>query len=345
MLREERGHGAGVVAVALHADGQRLHAAEDEPAVERSRHRAEGLLQEPEALGDGRIVGRGEPADHVGMPAEVLRGRVDDDVGAQLVGALEKRGRERRVDDDHRADRVRGLGGLLDVDQVQERVRRRLQPDDARGVVEVLLQPGLDLRSGEERELVALRLVDLGEHPVRAAVDVVHGDDAVARLEQVHDRRRRAEARRVREPVVGALERREAGLERRPRRVPRARVVVALVHPDVVLEEGRRLVDGRDHRPGRRVGLLPVVNRPRLEIHSRSLRSPSPPDTSGVRPRPCPPDGRSPRMVVPETGARADLPVPTDTSRGLTPVMAAVEGSRGRRWSGRARGTRGGRRA
>jgi hypothetical protein len=41
-------------------------------------------------------------------------------------------------------------------------------------------EPGGDLVRREEREAVALRLVDLREHPVDAAVDIVHGDDMVA---------------------------------------------------------------------------------------------------------------------------------------------------------------------
>ncbi len=173
----------------------------------------------------------------------------------------------------------------------------------------------LDLLGGQEVEAVALRLVDLREHPVDAAVDVVHADDPVARAEQVHDRRRRAEAGRVREAVVGALQRGEAGLERRPRRVAGARVVVALVLADRVLGERRRLVDRRDHRPGRRVGLLPVVDRARLEVHASSLCSLSAADESGVRPRAWPEE--TPGAVArPRSRGRGSYAAvsPTDTS-------------------------------
>ena len=122
-------------------------------------------------------------------------------------------------------------------------------------------------------EAVALRLVDLREHAVRAAVDVVHADDVVAGVEQVHDRRRRAEARRERVTVRGVLERGEALLERRSRRVRDARVVVALVHADRLLRERGGLVDRRRHRARRRVGLLAGMDRARLEVH-RAHRSP-----------------------------------------------------------------------
>ena len=169
-----------------HAHGERLQPAQHEPAVERPRHRAERLLQEVEALGDRRVVRRDEAADDVGVAAEVLRRRVDDDVGAERERLLQVRRRERVVDDDERADRVRRLGGRADVDDVQQRVRRRLEPDEPRALVEVLAEVRVDLVGRDELELVALRLVDLGEHPVDAAVDVVDADDAVAGIDEVH---------------------------------------------------------------------------------------------------------------------------------------------------------------
>ena len=78
-----------------------------------------------------------KPADHVGVAAEVLRRGVDDDVGAELERPLQVRRRERVVDDDDRAGFVRRVGGGVDVDDVQQRVGRRLDPDQARALVEV----------------------------------------------------------------------------------------------------------------------------------------------------------------------------------------------------------------
>ena len=117
VLRQEGRDRVRVLAVAVHADGQRLHPAEHEPAVERAGDGAERLLQELQALGDGRVVGRGEAADHVGVAAQVLRRRVEDDVGAELERALEVGRGERVVDDDEGAGGVRGLGRLPDVDR------------------------------------------------------------------------------------------------------------------------------------------------------------------------------------------------------------------------------------
>ncbi len=74
---EERGDGDGVRAVAIHPHGERLHAAQDEPRVERSGHGAERLLEERELLADRVVVRRDEAADDVRVAAEVLRRRVE----------------------------------------------------------------------------------------------------------------------------------------------------------------------------------------------------------------------------------------------------------------------------
>ena len=63
------------------------------------------------------------------------------------------------------------------------------------------------------------------------------------------------------------LQRGQARLQVRPGRVP-GRAYVALVPPHRLLGEGRRLVDRRDHRPRRRVGLGPDMHRPGLEVHA-----------------------------------------------------------------------------
>ena len=53
-----------------------------------------------EPLGQRVVVGDDDAADHVGVPAQVLRRRVHDDVGAERERLLEVRRGERVVDDD-----------------------------------------------------------------------------------------------------------------------------------------------------------------------------------------------------------------------------------------------------
>ena len=158
-----------------------------------------------------------------------------------------------------------------DVDDVQQRVRRRLDPDHRHVLVEVIGEVLVELVGRDVGEAVALRLVDLRGHAVDAAVDVGDQDDALARIDEVHQRRRRAEPRREREPVRGAFEARERGLERRAGRVRDARVVVALVDADRLLHVRRRLVDRRDRGARRGIGLLALVDGAGLELHAAML--------------------------------------------------------------------------
>jgi hypothetical protein len=153
------------------------------------------------------------------MTADVLRRRVEHDVGAELERPLEVGRGERVVDDDDRADLVRRVGGRADVDDVQHRVRRRLEPDDPCPLVQVRGEVRVDLLGRDEVEGVSLRLVDLREHPVDAAVDIVDADDSLAGVDEVHERRRRADPGRESRTVLRPLERGEHRLERGPRRV------------------------------------------------------------------------------------------------------------------------------
>ena len=131
---EQVDDGAGVRAVAVHPHGERLDAAQHEVAVERRGHRAGRVLGEAQALGERVVVDGDEAADDVAVAAEVLRGRVHDDVGAERQRLLQVRRGERVVDDDERAVLVGDGGDGLDVDAREQRVGRRLQPDHRRVV-------------------------------------------------------------------------------------------------------------------------------------------------------------------------------------------------------------------
>ena len=75
----------------------------------------------------GGVVATDDRAkQQVVVATEVLRGAVHDVVGAVLERAADRRGRGGRVDDD-----AAGMsGGRLEVGHCQERIRRRLEPDE-----------------------------------------------------------------------------------------------------------------------------------------------------------------------------------------------------------------------
>lgn len=83
---EPGGQVGGARALALHAQGQGLHAAQGEPGGERVGGRAlfDGVVAD--AAVELVVLEDGDAAEDVRVPGEVLGGGVDDDVGALVEG-------------------------------------------------------------------------------------------------------------------------------------------------------------------------------------------------------------------------------------------------------------------
>ena len=126
--------------MALHSNREGLHATQDQVTVERARDCPSRVLNEPEALGKLRIPHRDEAADHVAVTSKVLGGRVHDDVGTEREGLLEIGGGKGVVNDHERIAVVCEPRCLGDVDDVQQRIGRALDPKEPRlgapGVIE-----------------------------------------------------------------------------------------------------------------------------------------------------------------------------------------------------------------
>jgi hypothetical protein len=110
--------------MALHADGERLDAAQDQVAVEGRRHRAHRVLQVANLVGELGVVDRRESPDDVGMATEVFRARVERHVGAEREWLLQKGRGEGVVHDHTRVALVRELRDSRDVDDRQRGIRR-----------------------------------------------------------------------------------------------------------------------------------------------------------------------------------------------------------------------------
>src|SRR5436305_8349481 len=106
---------------------------------------------------------------------------MEHDVRSESERVLERRGRERVVDDEEGPGDMTLLGALAncrgcpgDVDQLELRVGRRFEPDEPRPRRELLpqlIRPGREV--DEARLRGAARSVDPLEVAVRPAVDVV----------------------------------------------------------------------------------------------------------------------------------------------------------------------------
>ena len=190
-------------------------------------------------------------------------------------GPLEDRRRERVVDDDERPRPVaeplaEHAGRRLDVDDLQERVRRRLEPDEPGALGQRLphrLGVGREVRVARDDAVRPAHALEVAE---RAAVHVVADDDLGLRPGELGDRGRRRGARGERDPLPAALERRDGPLEAVARRVLRSGVVVVVDRPaDAGLAVRRGLVDRRRHGAGQLVGLLAGVDGQRLDRQAR----------------------------------------------------------------------------
>ena len=265
----------------------------DEEAVERAGHRADAQLHEAHRLVDVAVAHDHGAADRVGVPAQVLRRAVDDRAGAELERALADRGGERVVDrdEDVRADRRDQRG---QVDHVERRVRRRLDPDELRlGAQRALHRVEVALVDHVVDDAEALH--DLVGEPERPAVEVVRDQDVVAGAAGRGDQRvggRHAGRERARVPALQLAER---VLERAPGRVRGAAVVVVLDElAGGRLAVGRALVDRGDDAAVGRVGRQPRVHRAGGELghetsaSSRSARVRMPVGTGRARSRAAP---------------------------------------------------------
>jgi hypothetical protein len=251
---------------AVRADAQRqgLQAAQGQETVERPLYRAGGIEQEPQALRQlGVIADHRDPADQVGMAAEILGGRMHDDIGAEFEGPGQQRRREGVVDNQQGLARARDLGGGGDIHDLQHGIGRSLQPD----------HPGLR----PQRPLQGARLLQLGEGEIQpgralahaaeqaegAAVQVVTGNDMIAAVQQFEQGRGGGHAGSEREAANPPLQVGDAFFVSVPCRVVAARVLPSLVLPGTALHVGRTRVDRRHDGAGGGIGPLSGVDRPR----------------------------------------------------------------------------------
>ena len=153
--------------------------------------------------------------------------------------------------------RLRASGGQRrEVDQLQQRVGRRLHPEHAGLRPDRRLEGGgvgqIDKAEGE----LGRALAHPGEEPPAAAVEILHGDHMIAAVEELQRRRRRRHARG--EGIAGgpALQIGDAALIGVAGRVLAAGILIALVLARALLDIGRGGVDRRHDGAGRGIGRL-----------------------------------------------------------------------------------------
>mmetsp|Transcript_1584 Transcript_1584/g.5244 ORF Transcript_1584/g.5244 Transcript_1584/m.5244 type:complete len:314 (+) Transcript_1584:484-1425(+) len=240
--------GDGVLLLLRHPQRHRLQPAQGEPAVERPEERPFRVLVEVNLLRERLALHREYPAGDVGVPGDELRRRRHRDVRAERERGLEHRRHDAVVHAHQRASLVRVIAYRADVRDLQTRVRRGLEHHHRR-------VPAVD-GSVNRVEIVHVHVHHLDanlrdhlrEQPRRAAVDVVPGDDPLARLDEPRHGHQRGHAGGEGERAVGALELCHLHLEEIPGRVAAPGVVVRPVRRRARLRERRGLVQRRRGR-------------------------------------------------------------------------------------------------
>ncbi len=132
VARQPGGDPLGVLARAGDAQLGGLQRAQQQPGRVRIEHGAEDRAVELDPV-DQLAAAERRAGHQVAVPAEVLGGRVEDQVGAVAERLLVERPQQRVVDRAQRAVAMRHLGHLGDVGQRQRRVRRHFEEDHAAG--------------------------------------------------------------------------------------------------------------------------------------------------------------------------------------------------------------------
>src|SRR5262249_45698145 len=153
-----------------------------------------------------------DAADDIGMAVEILGRRMHNHVESELKWTLHVRTRKRVVRDGHGTKSASDFGDLLEVDELEHRVGRRLDPDE----------PGTRRRSCADVFRIAHIYVteceaggtasDAIEKAKGAAVHVIGGDDVVACVEAIEQRGGGGQTRGERKTAFARFESRNTTL-------------------------------------------------------------------------------------------------------------------------------------
>lgn len=170
----------------VHSEGECFDASEDEETVLGSRAGAEGVLEEGDFFGPRGVFGDEGPADDVGMAIDVFGCGVEDDVDAEIEGALETGGEEGVVAEGGDGFFFGEFGDGGEVEEVHEGVGGSLGPEES-GIGADGIGESVEVAHVDEIDGDAEVGDDFGEEAVGTAVEVIMDEDVVALGESGED--------------------------------------------------------------------------------------------------------------------------------------------------------------
>src|SRR4051794_12855009 len=121
LLRKPARDFESILAVTFHAQGERFQPAHRKETVERSRYRADRVLQKLHLVCQFAVrTNYSDAADHVGMAVEVFRGGMNDQVESEFERPLGPRTGEGVVRNTDDVARLRRTRDRLEINQLEE---------------------------------------------------------------------------------------------------------------------------------------------------------------------------------------------------------------------------------
>ena len=192
------------------------------------------------------------------------------DVGAERERLLQRRRRERVVARDDRAVAMREIGDGPDIGHLQQRIRRRFEPDAARIGLQRAGDGGEVAHVDGARFQAALRQ-ELAREFAQAGVAVGWQQHVRAGRQRFEQRVHRGHAGPERERRAALFERGQRRLQARLRRIGLAHILVAgLAFAGRTVAERRCQMQRRRQRAGFGIGLGARVHRLGFKAHRRT---------------------------------------------------------------------------
>ena len=244
-----------VFGMPLHPQRERFQPAHGEEAVERTRDRADRVLQELHLISELLVFSDDrDPADDIGVAVQIFRRGMDDHIEPEFDRPLRPGTGEGVIGNTDRVMRTRDFRHRCEIDQFEQRIARRFHPNHAR----VRLHRGLDrarIRHVDEREIeirgAAPHFFKKAKSP---AIQIVAHDHMRTAIEHIERSRHRSQTRGKSPAAHPAFQIGNATLVGQASRIDRAGIIVALMPARTFLDVGGSLVNRRHDRAGARVG-------------------------------------------------------------------------------------------
>ena len=130
MISQERSDTSRILLMLSHAQSQSLCAAQCKETIEGRRRCANGILKKLQPLIRCAFAKADRTANDIRMSADVFSCRMQNKVGPEREGPLEKRRCESVVYETESSVAVGDRRGCPDIRNVQKRIRRRLDPNE-----------------------------------------------------------------------------------------------------------------------------------------------------------------------------------------------------------------------